>query len=131
MLERTIAALCLAALTSFAHGQYGQWAFGNSESEVSDQITVAQDGDLISCGHKTVRRHNGATMAFEWSTSVPGFYPSDVIEMSTGRIAAAGYHWSGDPSDPVTLTLVVTRNPVRRARLIRLPERQSLKKKST
>ena len=68
---------------------------------------MAQDGDLISCGHKTVRRHNGATMAFEWSTSVPGFYPSDVIEMSTGRIAAAGYHWSGDPSDPVTLTLVV------------------------
>ena len=42
MLKRCVAALGLLALSTVANGQYGQWAFGNSEAEISDQITVEE-----------------------------------------------------------------------------------------
>ena len=73
-----------------AHAQYGQWTFDDGASHYAHQVSTAQDGDLISCGRKTLRRHNGTTMAMEWIIEVPGFFPIDVIELSNGNIAAVG-----------------------------------------
>lgn len=102
-----LSTLIFSASMSVATAQTGQWVYGLAGvQDTGERITELADGDFVSCGNRLVTRIDGPTTTIEWVFSAMDFYPRDVVETTSGRIAVAGTHFGPNSQSSVVMFLL-------------------------